>query len=148
MFFFCFLEAVAQIIFFCLISVNKTGRNVDDDTFVGNGRIHLNLVDIIAVYKNNIIRLQLIGLAFDEIMDFAADKDCDLMKLVVVVIVFSFDMIYDPLNEKFENHYLNSPFSRIAPSCAPPAIGKIISLAYHKWHYLQYKKHDMHMICK
>ena len=55
---FCFFKkTIGKIIVISPVGINKTGRNIDDDPFIGKRRIHLNPVDIISVYEDNVVRL-------------------------------------------------------------------------------------------
>ena len=47
MFFFCFFKTIGKIIVISPVGINKTGRNIDDDSLIGQRIVHLYAVDII-----------------------------------------------------------------------------------------------------
>ena len=83
-FLFCFLEAVIQIIFRRLIILHKTGRNIDDDSLIGQRIVHLHAVDIVAVHQYNVVRFKFIRFAFYDVLYFTLYKYSNFMKVMVV----------------------------------------------------------------
>lgn len=75
---FLLFKTIGKIIVISPVGINKTGRNIDDDPFIGKRRIHLNPVDIIPVYEDNVVRFQRICLS--------STKYCTLPEIKIVIL--------------------------------------------------------------
>ena len=98
--FFCFFKTIGKIIVISPVGINKTGRNIDDDPFIGKRRIHLNPVDIIPVYEDNVVRLQRICLSFYKVLHITGNKNRDFVEFVVMKFKFCGNLIGQMKNLK------------------------------------------------
>ena len=85
----CFLKAGIQ--FGCL----KIVSDPQDKTFIGNGKINFRHMNSPPAYKDNIPGLQMICLSFYMIGDFSGEKNNDFMKIMIMVKIFFFSLIFN-----------------------------------------------------
>ena len=89
----CLLKTKTQVVFFVLIIRHKAGRYIDDDPFIGHGTIHLNPMQVVFFHQNDIVGLQLISFSFYIILYISADKDGNLMELVIVELILLHQLV-------------------------------------------------------
>ena len=100
MFFFCFFKTIGKIIVISPVGINKTGRNIDDDSLIGQRIVHLHAVDIIPVYEDNVVRFQRICLSFYKVLHITGNKNRDFVEFVVMKFKFCGNLIGQMKNLK------------------------------------------------
>ena len=85
----CFLEAGIQ--FGCL----KIVSDPQNKPFIRKRKVNFRHMNSPPAYKDNIPGLQMIGFSFYMIGDFSGEKNNDFMKIMIMVKIFFFSLVFN-----------------------------------------------------